>query len=50
MSKKSSKGRYNFTIDERLFEQFREYCRENCINISAKVESYIKKELKDGAK
>lgn len=46
MAKKGTKERYNFTIDKRLFEQFRAYCKENCINMSAKVESYIRKEMK----
>lgn len=46
MIKKITKARYNFTIDEKLFDEFREYCKENCINMSAKIESYIKKEIK----
>ena len=45
MKKVAAKKRYNFTIDEKLFNKFREYCRQNCINMSAKIESYIKKEL-----
>ena len=44
MSKKTTKKRYNFTIDEKMFKKFREYCKKNCINMSAKIESYIKKE------
>lgn len=43
---KVTKKRYNFTINERLFNRFRAYCKRNCINMSAKIESYIKKELK----
>ena len=48
MSKKAGvmKGRHNFTIDESIFEEFREHCTENCINMSAKIESYLKKELR----
>lgn len=46
MAKKITKERYNFTIDKGLFERFRTYCRDNCINMSAKVESYIRKEMK----
>ncbi len=42
---KITKARYNFTIDRKLFDKFREYCKENCINMSAKMESYIKREL-----
>ncbi len=45
MTKKKNKARYNFTIDEKLFERFREYCRENCINMSAKIEKYVEMEL-----
>jgi hypothetical protein len=44
------KGRYNFTIEKKLFKEFRKYCKDNCINMSAKIESYIKKEVKDGPK
>ena len=47
MAGKTSKGRYNFTIDKALFDKFREYCKENCMNMSAKIESYIKKEVKE---
>ncbi len=47
MAKKATKERYNFTIDKELFDKFREYCKENCINMSAKIESYIKKEVKE---
>jgi len=50
MAKKATKERYNFTIDKNLFSKFRAYCKENCINMSAKVESYIKKEVKDAPK
>ena len=46
MVKKGTKARYNFTIDKGLFDKFRAYCKDNCINMSAKVESYIKKEVK----
>ena len=50
MIKKVTKGRYNFTIDEKLFAQFKKYCKDNCINMSAKVESYVRKEIKNGSK
>ena len=49
MVKKTTKGRYNFTIDERMFSRFKEHCKKNCINMSAKIESYIRKET-DGSK
>ena len=45
MEEKSNKSRYNFTIDQKIFNRFREYCKKNCINMSAKVESYIRKEM-----
>jgi post-segregation antitoxin (ccd killing protein) len=47
MAEKISKGRYNFTVDKALFDKFREYCKDNCINMSAKIESYIKKEVRE---
>lgn len=39
------KNRYNFTIEKSIFEDFRKHCKEHCINMSAKVEQFIKKEL-----
>jgi|TARA_Y100000310_G_scaffold93932_1_gene91524 hypothetical protein len=39
------KTRVNFTVDEDLFNKFRSYCKRNGLNMSAKIESYIKKEL-----
>jgi len=50
MSKKVNKARYNFTIDKKLFDRFRAYCKDNCINMSAKIEKYIEMELRDGPK
>ena len=44
--KRKVKQRYNFTIDEELFSSFREYCKENCISMSAKIEKYIEGELR----
>lgn len=43
--RKLTKERHNFTIDADIFEEFRGYCKEHCINMSAKIESFIKKEL-----
>jgi len=40
------KERANFTIDSTILKKFREYCRKNNINMSAKIESLIIKELK----
>jgi hypothetical protein len=45
LRKISYKKRVNFTIDENLFNRFRSHCKKNCINMSAKVESLIRKEL-----
>jgi len=39
------KTRVNFTVDENLFNNFRSYCKRNALNMSAKIESYMKKEL-----
>jgi|TARA_B100001964_G_scaffold207888_1_gene240091 post-segregation antitoxin (ccd killing protein) len=39
------KTRVNFTVDEDLFNKFRSYCKRNGLNMSAKIESYMKKEL-----
>ena len=44
--KRTYKVKVNFTIDEELFNRFRAYCKENGINMSGKIESYIRKELK----
>ena len=39
------KKRANFTIDSRLLKDFRDYCRENRLNMSNLIEKYIKQEL-----
>jgi len=39
------KVRVNFTVDEDIFNEFRAHCKRNGFNMSAKIESYIKKEL-----
>lgn len=46
MKKRTYKVRVNFTIDEDLFNEFRNYCKKNNINMSGKIEKYIKDELK----
>lgn len=46
LPKLNYKRRANFTIDSRLLRDFRNYCRENRLNMSNLIESYIKKELK----
>ncbi len=44
--KASYKTRVSFTIDEDLFNRFRSYCKKNRIIMSAKLEDYMRKELK----
>lgn len=39
------KARVNFTVDENLFNNFRSYCKKNALNMSAKIEFYMEKEL-----
>ena len=46
LRKTSYKTRVSFTIDEELFNKFRNHCKKNGINMSGKIESYIKEELK----
>ena len=45
--KRTYKTRISFTIDEDLLTKFRNYCKKNGINMSGKIESYIKNELKN---
>jgi len=45
--KRSYKARVAFTLDEDIFNRFRNYCKENGINMSRRIEGYIRKELKD---
>jgi len=45
MRKGTYKVRVNFTIDEDLFNQFRSYCKKNNINMSGRIEKYIKEGL-----
>ena len=44
--KRTYKVRAAFTLDEELFNEFRNYCKKNGINMSGKIESYLRKELK----
>ena len=44
--KRTYKTRVAFTLDEELFNKFRNYCKQNGINMSGRIESYIRKELK----
>jgi len=47
MKKRTYKVRVNFTIDEDLFNQFRSYCKKNNINMSGRIERYIKEGIKN---
>ena len=44
--KRTYKTRISFTIDEDLLNEFRNYCRKNGINMSGKIENYIRDELR----
>ena len=46
LKKINYKKRVNFTIDEDLFNEFRNYCKKNGLSMSNRIESYISKELK----
>ena len=45
LRKLNYKAKVNFTVDEDLFNKFRSYCKNNAINMSAKIESFMRKEL-----
>ena len=45
LRKLNYKARVNFTVDENLFNAFRNHCKNNAINMSARIESFMKKEL-----
>jgi len=40
------KTKVSFTIDEELFNKFRNYCKQNGINMSGRIEYYMRQELK----
>ena len=44
--KRTYKTRAAFTIDEELFNKFRAYCKNNGINMSGKIERFIREEMK----
>ena len=43
--KRTYKVRPSFTIDEDLFNKYRNYCKKNGISMSAKIENFIKNEV-----
>lgn len=44
--KRTYKTRAAFTLDEDLFNEFRNHCKKNGINMSGKIESYLREELR----
>ena len=46
LRKTSYKAKVSFTIDEEIFNKFRNYCKKNGINMSGKIESYMREEVK----
>ena len=43
--KRTYKVRATFTIDKELLNKFRNHCRKKSINMSSKIESFMKSEL-----
>ncbi len=50
LPKPNPKERANFTIDAKLLRHYRAYCKEHGLNMSARIEKYIKGELQQGKK
>jgi len=44
--KRTYKVRASFTLDEELFNKFRNYCKEKGMNMSGRIENYLREELK----
>ena len=40
-----SRVQFTVTIDDKTLERYRRYCREKDINMSKKIERYMKKEM-----
>ena len=45
--KRTYKIRPSFTIDEDLFNRYRNYCKQNGISMSARIEKFIRNELRE---
>lgn len=45
LRKRTYKIRPSFTIDEELFISYRNYCKKRGINMSARIENFIRHEL-----
>ncbi|MBU3913548.1 MAG: CopG family transcriptional regulator [Nanoarchaeota archaeon] len=41
------KKRINVTIDEKIIGRFQDYCKENAMKVSSKIELLILEELKN---
>ena len=48
--KRTYKTRVSFTLDDELFNKFRAYCKANGLNMSAKIEFFLREELKKNNK
>ena len=48
--KRTYKVRVSFTLDEELFNKFRNYCQKNGINMSGRIEYYIRGGFKELSK
>jgi len=47
MSKLAGKKKVTLSIDSDIYDSYREYCEENAIMLSKKVELFMKRELED---
>ena len=45
LPKTTYRQRVNFTIDSNLLKKFKQYCRDNNLNMSRTVEKHIKEEM-----
>ena len=40
-----ARKQFTITIDEETLKKYREYCKENDVNMSKRIERYIKKDM-----
>lgn len=45
LPKPNPKERANFTIDAKLLRQYRAYCKEHGLNMSARIEKFIERDI-----
>ncbi len=43
-----SRKQFTITIDENILKKYRKYCKEKGINMSKRIENYIKKDMEKG--